>query len=107
MHSLVGQSILYDRVQRVMLGNSLELEVTGERAVIRVGGIERDTPADEVVFRQTGIVCAFRMVAQVIEEQGGPEELAAPNPRTCPMCEGRLGGFDDLENWIDCPKCGG
>lgn len=112
MHSLVGQTMLYDRGARVMLGNSLELEVTRERALIRVGGIEADAPKEEIVYKDAGIVYAFLMVAQVIEEQGrDPEDEGEIAPRSkpahCVLCDGRGGGFDHQENWLDCPECSG
>lgn len=110
MHDLVGQSMLYDRVQQVMLGNSLELTVTDERAVIRVGAIEAGRAPETIVFRDPKIVYALLILAQVIEEQGGPgkgDESAEVilKPSHCPMCDGRGGAFDHQENWRECPEC--
>ncbi len=110
MHDLIGQSLLYDRIHRMTLGNSLELTVTKERALIRVGAFAKDAPKEDIVFKDARIVYAFLILAQVIEEQGsgddGEGEALAPKPVPCPLCDGRGGAHDHLDNWIDCPDCG-
>jgi len=114
MHDLTGHASFYDREHRVFLGNSLELLVTRDKAHIRVGSFAPDAPKEDIIFKDAGIVYAFLMLAQVIEEQGKPpaEEaidltpFAMRKPGFCNLCEGRGGTYDHHENWIICPECG-
>lgn len=114
MHDLTGHASFYDREHRVFLGNSLELLVTKEKAHIRVGSFAPEAPKEDIIFKDAGIVYAFLMLAQVIEEQGKPpaEDQAPPiplkphTPGFCDLCEGSGGTYDHHENWITCPDCG-
>lgn len=112
MHDLTGHTMLYDREHRVFLGNSLELTVTKDRAQILVGPIGKETEKEAVIFTRLPIVHAFMILAQVIEEQGGPKSDDAEEDRgkarvICEQCRG-YGGFDDhYGNWTECATCHG
>lgn len=110
MHHLEGQSSWFDRIRRVMLSNSIELEVTPDRARLLIGGRPGE-PKREVVFTRPTVVSSMGIVAQVIEEEGGIDNTSAPSHFTrwlpCPACNGRGGDFDNNEIWQDCHACHG
>jgi len=112
MHSLSGQSMWYDRVHRVPLGNAIELEVTKDRAELLIGPVDRDAPKESVVFTRPAVVSALAIVVQVIEEQGGlnasaPELVDKTHWIECPACGGRGGREDNYGTWHECPRCEG
>lgn len=112
MHDLSGHSQFFDRLRRVIINNSIELVVSGNRAVLHVGGVDPSAPKEEVVFTRPAAVSAFGILAQVLEEQGQSANPEAPRPirlrwEPCPRCEGR-GHLRDLEdNHLECELCHG
>lgn len=113
MHSFAGQSLLWDRVHRVLLGNEIELEVTRDRAEILIGSTEHGGPKEPVVFTRPAIVHAYMILAQVMEEQGAPGQTDDEADQVpvrwivCPLCDHMGGRYDNFDVWHDCDACGG
>lgn len=92
----------------MLLGNSPEVTVTRDRALILVGPFDKDAAKEPVVVTTRPIVHAFMILAQMIEGQGGVGNAVADDngsgkPRViCPDCNGYAGFDDHYGNWTEC-----
>lgn len=112
MHDMAGNSMMWDRVRRVMLANSIELQVTRDRAEFVIGSSIDDREPETLVFTRPSIVTTLMMLAQALEEQGQaldplPMEVESPTWMECPECAGRGGRTDNYGTWYECGTCHG
>jgi hypothetical protein len=111
VHDLSGQSHFHDRIRRVLLAASIEIQMTDKEARFLIGNISGGS-AEAVVFDQPPILAALDRLMTAIEELGG----AVPNPKPagrrlpwmeCPTCN-RLGwDVNNHGDWQECPTCEG
>lgn len=113
-HNMNGHSVMFDNIRRVLLTNSIALEIDKEEARILIGffGGEEDEREPELVrFARPAVVSAFSILAQVIEDEGrklvGDASKSTRTWHVCPECQ-LEGGMDDRDgNWLDCEACAG
>jgi hypothetical protein len=111
MHDMTGSSMIWDRVRRVMLANSIEMQVTRERAEIVIGSSIDDREPETVVFTRPSIVTTLMLLADVLEQQGAGLEPQAEARETswaeCASCGGTGGRSDNYGTWYECGECHG
>lgn len=95
-----------DQVDRVILGNHLEVFADGVSAGFVVGAMDDPAIREQMVFRSPRMISQLRNLIDLMRETAGLPEVTPAEPSAdCPLCSG-TGYFTDEEgNYLDCKVC--
>jgi hypothetical protein len=111
MHNLSGSSQFFDRIRRVLLAASIELQMTEAEARILISNV-RGGPAEAIVFDHPKVLAALDQLANAIEELGGSIQTGRPVGQRakwmiCANCQGAGWFRNNHDDWHECPVCEG